>query len=58
MARTAQGDQVCLRIITKGAPETEMVNLEILQRSASPAAPAVALQDFLPERRVQFPVEA
>ncbi len=35
-----------------------MVKLEVLQRPASLAAPAVALQDFLPECRVQFPAEA
>ncbi len=58
MACTTQGDQVFLRIITKRTPGADMVKLEILQRPASLAAPAVALQDVLPECRVQFRVEA
>jgi len=57
MAQTTKGDQVFFRVVPKQAPRPDVVNFEILQRPASLAAPAVAVQDCLTECGVWFRAE-
>jgi hypothetical protein len=57
VARITKCDQVLFRVIPQLAPRSNVVNLEILQRTASLAAPTVTLQDFLAERCVKFRIE-
>jgi len=58
MARITKCDHVFFRVVPKQAPRPDVVNLEILQRPASLAAPTVAVQDSLAECGVRFRVEA
>ena len=49
VARITKCDQVLFCVVPKPAPRLKVVDLKILQRSASLAAPTVAVQDFLAE---------
>jgi len=58
VAPMTQRNQVLFRIIAQSAPRSEVVNLEILQRPAPLATPAVPPQHPLAECCVQFRIQA
>ena len=57
VARITKRDQVLFCVISQLAPRSDVVNLKILQRPASLAAPTVALQDSLAACSVRIRIE-
>jgi hypothetical protein len=53
VAVPAQCDQVSLRVVTEGASLSNMMNVQILERSTSLAAPTIAFQDQPTHRRIE-----
>jgi hypothetical protein len=53
VAVPAQCDQVSLRVVTEGASPSHMMNVQILERSTSLAAPTIARQDLLAQLSIR-----
>jgi hypothetical protein len=52
VAFPAKRDQVGLRVVTKGAASSDVVNIEILRASTFLAAPTIAFQDLPAQLRI------
>jgi hypothetical protein len=57
VAGGTQSYEVCVCVIPESAPRHDVMNLELTQRSASLAAPAVALQYLTPELPIHIGAE-
>lgn len=57
MARRAEGDQVCFRILAGVATKLFVVNLKIRHRTARLTPPAIATQHLLPQTFVRHRIQ-
>ncbi len=58
MTRGAQCNQVPFRVGSQSAPRSDVMNLEVLRRSAVLALPAVAFQNLFAKFVVSLPIES